>query len=145
MAANDDAPGAPGGPPAGGDWLTIAAAARRLGINPRSVRGRIARGTLVWKPNGNAGKLVLVPPAGGPGGGPAGAPGDDPDAAPAGGPAGGPAGEAFEVELLRGELTEALVAAARAEAQLGAKDELIVELKTMLAEARRPWWRRLIG
>jgi hypothetical protein len=26
-----------------------------------------------------------------------------------------------------------------------AKDELIVELKALLAEARQPWWRRLIG
>ena len=35
------------------------------------------------------------------------------------------------------------VAAVRAEVE--AKDALIAELKAMLAEARRPWWRRWIG
>jgi hypothetical protein len=30
-------------------------------------------------------------------------------------------------------------------AQVVAKEERIVELKALLAEARRPWWRRLIG
>jgi hypothetical protein len=35
------------------------------------------------------------------------------------------------------------VATARAEA--AAKDELIAELKVLLAEARKSWWRRLIG
>jgi hypothetical protein len=35
------------------------------------------------------------------------------------------------------------VAAVRAE--VDAKDALIAELKTMLAEARRPWWRRFVG
>jgi hypothetical protein len=40
-------------------------------------------------------------------------------------------------------IAEAKIAAARME--VTAKDELIIELKAMLAEARRPWWRRLIG
>jgi hypothetical protein len=35
--------------------------------------------------------------------------------------------------------------AARAEERAAAKDELIAELKAMLAEARRPWWRKLVG
>jgi hypothetical protein len=30
-------------------------------------------------------------------------------------------------------------------AEIAAKDALIVELKAMLAEARRPWWRRWVG
>jgi hypothetical protein len=144
MAANDDAPGAPGGPPGGGEWLTVAAAARRLGINPRSIRGRIARGTLTWKPNGNVGKLVLVPPAGGPDG--------EPGGGPAAVPAGGPGGEALELDFLREELADARVAAARAEERALALRELVDrereisrELRAELAEARRPWWRRLIG
>ena len=37
----------------------------------------------------------------------------------------------------------ARVAAVRAE--VDAKDALIAELKAMLAEARRPWWRRWMG
>jgi hypothetical protein len=53
--------------------------------------------------------------------------------------------EAFELELLREELAEARVAQARAEERATAKDELIAELKAMLAEARRPWWRRWVG
>jgi hypothetical protein len=34
---------------------------------------------------------------------------------------------------------------ATAQAEMGALRELIGELKAMLAEARKPWWRRLIG
>jgi hypothetical protein len=49
------------------------------------------------------------------------------------------------VDRLREELQEARIAQANAEAKLASKDELIVELKAMLAEARRPWWRRLMG
>ena len=30
-------------------------------------------------------------------------------------------------------------------AEVAAKDQVIAELKAMLAEARRPWWRRWIG
>jgi hypothetical protein len=40
-------------------------------------------------------------------------------------------------------VAEAEIAAAKAEA--AAKDQVIAELKAMLAEARRPWWRRWIG
>jgi hypothetical protein len=51
----------------------------------------------------------------------------------------------LELDLLREELTETRVAQARAEAAAEAKDALIAELKAMLAEARRPWWRRWVG
>jgi hypothetical protein len=51
----------------------------------------------------------------------------------------------FEIEMLREELAEARVAQARAEERAAAKDELIGELKALLAEARRPWWRRWVG
>jgi hypothetical protein len=135
--AQEEPAGGQGGGPGGGEWLTVAAAARRLGISPRSVRGRIARGTLQWKPAGNSGKLVLVEPGGTPAGGPE---GDLED----------------ELDLLRGELMDARERAARAEERAaalrealererGQHDELVAELKAQLVEARRPWWRRLLG
>jgi hypothetical protein len=34
---------------------------------------------------------------------------------------------------------------ATAQAEAAAKDQVIAELKAMLAEARRPWWRRFVG
>jgi hypothetical protein len=40
-------------------------------------------------------------------------------------------------------VAEAEIAAAKAEA--AAKDQVIAELKALLAEARRPWWRRWLG
>jgi hypothetical protein len=40
-------------------------------------------------------------------------------------------------------VAEAKIDAARADAQ--ALRELVAELKVQLAEARRPWWRKLIG
>jgi hypothetical protein len=42
-------------------------------------------------------------------------------------------------------LLEARVAQARAEERAAALRELVDELKAQLAEARRPWWRRLLG
>ena len=44
-----------------GEWLSINAAARKLGVTATAVRNRLKRGTLQWKPNGNFGKLVFVP------------------------------------------------------------------------------------
>jgi hypothetical protein len=57
---------------------------------------------------------------------------------------------------LRAELTEARIRASVAEARLeaereaakgqaAARDATIGELRAMLADARRPWWRRLVG
>jgi hypothetical protein len=48
-------------------------------------------------------------------------------------------------EMLRDALVARAEARARREAEAAAKDALIEELKAMLAEARRPWWRRLVG
>jgi hypothetical protein len=50
-----------------------------------------------------------------------------------------------EADHWREQSHRAKVAQARAEAELAAKNELIGELKAMLAEARRPWWRRWVG
>jgi uncharacterized coiled-coil protein SlyX len=59
------------------------------------------------------------------------------------------AGLNAEVAELREEMAglraELKAAGDVAEARLAAKDELINELKALLAEARRPWWRRWIG
>jgi hypothetical protein len=42
----------------------MAEAARRLGVTSTAVRHRVKRGTLPTRPNGNHGKLVLVPRGG---------------------------------------------------------------------------------
>jgi hypothetical protein len=115
-----------------GPWFTVAEAARRLRVSPRAVRGRIRRGTIEWKAAGNAGKLVRLPSGVPSGDVLADGPGDAVDAL-------------FEIEMLREELAEARVAQARAEERVAAKDVLIEELRAMLAESRRPWWRRWIG
>jgi hypothetical protein len=39
----------------------------------------------------------------------------------------------------------AIADVATAQVEVAAKDQVINELQAMLAEARRPWWRRLIG
>ncbi len=59
---------------------------------------------------------------------------DDPEDAPE-----------FELALLREELAEARIAAARAEERAAALRELADRLTAELAEARQPWWRRLLG
>lgn len=141
-----------GGHPGDGEWLTVAAAARRLGVSPRAIRGRIDRGTIASKPNGNMGRLVLVRPGEASGDRPEEGPGD-------------------ELELLREELVEARVTIARLEgqveaaravavadvatarAEVEAREQVIAELRRTLeheraradrieAEARKPWWRR---
>jgi hypothetical protein len=43
-----------------GDWLPIATAARRLGVTPKAIRGRIERGTIEVRAAGNRGREVLV-------------------------------------------------------------------------------------
>jgi hypothetical protein len=50
-----------------------------------------------------------------------------------------------ELDRLREELLEARVGQARAEERALALRELVDELKAQLGEARRPWWRRLLG
>ena len=105
-----------------GPWLTVAAAARQLGVSPRAVRGRIRRGTIEWKPQGNTGRLVRVPEGD--------VSRDDP-------------GDAFELALLQEELVEARIGMARAEERAAALRELADRLTAELAEARRPWWRQI--
>ena len=121
-----------GGPSADGSWLTVGAAARRLGISPRAVRGRIARGTLEWRPLGNTGREVLVPDAEASRDGTGDASRDDP-------------GDAMELALLREDLVEARIAQARAEERAAALRELADRLTVELIEARRPWWRKFFA
>ena len=49
-----------------------------------------------------------------------------------------PSADGWQLEELREELQETRVTQVRAEAQLASKDELIAELKAMLADLRRP-------
>ena len=49
---------------------------------------------------------------------------------------------ALRVQLAKAEADRD---AAKAEAALTAQRELVDELKRLLADARRPWWRRLAG
>jgi hypothetical protein len=44
-----------------GAWLSVNAAAKRLGLTPKGVRNRIDRGAILWRPAGNQGRQVFVP------------------------------------------------------------------------------------
>ena len=132
--------------------LSLADAAARLGKSVDAVRAMIRRGKLATV-RGNDGRLlVTVPPSL-----------DQATDRPR--PGADEAGDRLslgdegQVSRLLVERDEALaeadhwreqahraeLAQARAEAELGAKDALVAELKAMLAEARRPWWRRWIS
>jgi DNA-binding transcriptional MerR regulator len=117
--------------PGDGEWLTVAAAARRLGVSPRAIRGRIRRGTISTKANGNAGKLAEARAT--------------------------IARLEERVAAARGVATADVEAAKRAaEEAIAARDELVNELRRTVeheraradrveAEALRSWWRRLLG
>lgn len=132
--------------PGDGQWLTVAAAARRLGISPRAVRGRIARGTMPWRAAGNTGKMVRV---------------REEDASRD--VSGDVPEDDYELALLREELMEAReqlagtkasleAAVAIRKAETGALRELcdrltaeLADTRRELVEAHRPWWRRMLG
>lgn len=119
-----------------GEWLTIAAAARRLRISPRAIRGRIDRGTIEWRAAGNTGKLVLIRPADASADGPE----DDPQ---------------DEIDRLKEELTESRLAQARLEERARllreslererARVDALEEEMREMRRPHRPWWRRFIG
>src|SRR3954454_3171378 len=113
-----------GEPP--GKWLTVAAAARQLGVTPRAVRSRIAHGSLTWKPAGNTGKLVLLPSR-------EEAPPEDSPEAPE---------RMAELHETVAELQRQL---GHATGQLAGQERLIQQLQDDLAQARQPWWRKLFG
>src|SRR5689334_45625 len=44
-----------------GEWVSVAEAARRLGITPRAVRNRVRHHSLQARPKGNSGREVFLP------------------------------------------------------------------------------------
>jgi hypothetical protein len=124
-------------------WLSLSEAATRSGRHIGALRSLARRGRISAR-KGNGGQWLVQLP-------------DDalPNPALAAASATGSGADDATSELmaevveLRERLAkvEANAQAARdlATGQVAAKDEVIAELKAMLAEARRPWWRRLIG
>jgi hypothetical protein len=159
-----------------GRWVTLGEAARTLQVSRSAIYGRIGRGTLQMRRNGNRGTLVFLTSSMTA----AEHHGDHhPDSHRDHHPdSHRDVDRDVTVTALRAEnieLREALarvtaereaaravaladVAAAKrvAEAEIAAQiaasltkeaalRELVAELKALLAEARRPWWRRLLG
>jgi hypothetical protein len=143
--ADEESPDVPGA------WVSIAEAARRLGVSPCAVRLRIDRQRIRWRPVGNHGREVWLAVAG--------------DDDPAGDPGESPGVPGTEVPLLRARVEELLERAARAEGERDAvravaavlREALAREadharqeraradrLEAALAEARRPWLARLL-
>src|SRR3954468_4571879 len=147
-----------------GDWVTIADAARRLGVTPKAIRNRLERSTLEWRPAGNRGREVLIRPEMEPGDGPGDPSGDDQENGLGTGPemvslmvqvarleerqAATEAQARAEVEALRGQL-EVEIAARNAVIEQ-VREALAIErargdrLEAALAEARRPLLLRLV-
>ena len=127
-------------------WLHVEEAAARLGIRPAALRTRIARGQHPHRKDNRGRLLVPVSAA-------LALPSSDEDGHR----------QNEEVERLRQrvedltaslhdvQLTLAKAEAAteivkvKAEAEVTAQRELVAELRAMLAEARRPFWRRWVG
>lgn len=117
--------------------VTVGEAAERLGKSVDSVRSLIRRGRLTAR-RGNSGQLlVTLHPDAAVGTAVTGESGDSRDEALA--------VMRDEAEHWRREAEEARVRAARAEGEASAQRELVAELKGLLEEARRPFWRRWIG
>ena len=113
-------------------WLGLTEAAAVTGLAREAIRARARRG-LIPSRKGNDGRVVVQVPAG--------------LTAEAGqGEAGLVAELTAEVADLREALARAVAerdaAMAVRMAEVAAKVELVEELRAMLAEARRPWWRR---
>jgi hypothetical protein len=119
-------------------WLPLAEGAKRLGVTVDSLRKKASRG-LVEHRKGNDGRIMVL------------VGGEtvasqwlaDPDEL---------ADARAETDRWRTlaeqrgiDLARAEEKAAAVETRLAAKDELIAELKALLAEARKPWWRRWRG
>ena len=130
--------------------LPLEEAASRLGLHPSALRSRIRRGNAVAK-KGNDGRILVEVPA---------------NAWPRHDHAPASLDEemALEVDMVRRELEAARLALVKAEgerdaavarlqaerdavmataaAKVEAAERIIAELRAMLADARRPWWRR---
>lgn len=144
-------------------WLPLNEAARRLNLSTEAVRARIRRGQIESR-RGNDGRLTVLVDVQPESEQRSASPNSDEtilrlraeiDEARADADHWrGLAEERGERAIRAEERAEAAravatadVEAARrvAEAEIAAKQELIEELKAMLAEARRPWWRRWRG
>ena len=126
-------------------WLTITEASARSGRHVDALRAMVRRGRIEAR-RGNRGQWLVRPPEA--------MPETEHD-------------EAEALAELRDEVAELRVTLARAEAEaasakavaqaqvastkaaaaaeIAAKDALVAELRAMLEDARRPWWRRMIG
>src|SRR4051812_48546387 len=116
-----------------GEWVSVREAARRLRVDPKTVRDRIRAGALQARASGNRGRLVWVTEP------PRRPPGDDEEAP----------GELLDE--VREALAEERVERARAEGRvemltgsLAKAEARIDRLEAALAEARRPLLLRLL-
>jgi hypothetical protein len=120
-------------------WLTMSEAAARSGLHRDAIRSRARRGLIPsrrdnrgqWLVQLSAEAMTTLDQ------------GDDHDLA-------------MVVADLQAEVADLRVALARAEAdrdaaktvavaEVAAKDVLVAELRKLLDDARRPWWRRWVG
>jgi transposase-like protein len=122
-----------------GRWLAIEAAARRLGVVPKTVRNWIEDDKLRWRPSGNRGREVWVPDDWQSGE----RPGSEPDP------------ELVELKVQVARLEERLAAGERerdllrtvleqSREQTRTADAHVARLEAELAEARKPALVRLI-
>jgi hypothetical protein len=123
--------------------IGVAEAAKRLGKTVDAVRSLARRGKLKAR-RGNDGKLLIMLPSGDEAVTVADEMADGHDEAMAG------LRDQLEdtrdqLEHWRRSAEEARVAQARAEERAEAQRELVTELRKLLDDARRPWWRRWVG
>src|SRR3954471_10785042 len=109
--------------PEPGEWLSVAEAARRIGVTEKAVRNRIRRGTAEWRPAGNHGREVLL----------------SPDAEAGNGSEDGP--ETVELQVRVARLEERLAVVER---ERDLYRDLFRDRETALAEARRPWLAKVL-
>jgi hypothetical protein len=119
--------------------LPISEAAPRLHLHPSALRSRIRRGVIQTR-HGNAGQLLVEVPANAQPAPEIAVPSPEDDLA-------------LEVAVLRRELEAARLVLVRAEGErdatnaavkIEAAKRVIAELRTMLSEARRHWWRHVL-
>jgi hypothetical protein len=120
-------------------WLSLTEAARQTGLDREAIRSRVRRGLVPSRKN-NRGELLVQLPA---------ELVTELDRAPAEDVTGLRAAVAdlsAEVTELRVELADAKATARVAEAavatEVAARERYIAQLEALLAEARKPWWRR---
>lgn len=117
--------------------VSVGEAAERLGRSVDAVRSLVRRGRLAARRGNNGQLLVTLPP-------------DATVETPVADEASDSRDDALavmrdEAEHWRREAEEARVRAARAEGEVAAQRELVGELKRLLEETRRPFWRRWLG